>query len=51
MERAIGPLEEYVQTFSNFAEENALSVDDYLEKIDKLEDNEKWNAAKYAKDI
>jgi hypothetical protein len=38
LERAIEPLYEYVQTFSQFKEENQLNVDKYIQSIDNPDD-------------
>lgn len=37
LERAIEPLEAYVQTFSAFSHENALNPDQYVKQLDSVE--------------
>lgn len=51
MMRAIKPLEEYVQTFQNFAGENYLNPDEYIKSIEDLQENDRWTPERIRDDI
>lgn len=51
MDRAILPLNEYVETFSNFTAESQLNPDEYIRSIEELPENERWSPEKIRDDI